>query len=131
MYVPRLTIRSRATNLNNRTADGLLLLKRPDRCAHTQKAASQINGENLVPAALGEVADGIEDVHDAGVVDEDVEAAKPGDHVGSQRVHGLLVGNVRLHGQEPLRRRARAQLLSCRRQPLLVDITDGDVGAGL
>ena len=80
-------------------AAALLAEHHLDGLAHGVHGALDVDGEDLVPALVGDVADGLEAVHDAGVVDEDVELAALLHGVVDHAVVGLAARDVAHVGQ--------------------------------
>ena len=88
----------------------------PKRLAPDQEGAAQIDADQPVEVRRRGLEQRLLD-QDAGVVDQDVEAAETGDAVSNMRQHLALVGDVGLHGEGPAPLRLRSRRPPLRSSP--------------
>lgn len=118
-----------AADVDDESARGLLLFELRDGGLGGVVGPVEVHGHDAVPLLLGNGAHGREGVHDAGVVDEDVEAAEFGDGHVDEVLDGVFAADVGVLGQELAGVRLDPFLLDSG-DALVVDVADDNVGAG-
>jgi len=91
-----------------------------------EKRAVQMDREHLLPLGEGELLDRMHDL-DAGIADEDVDAAERGDRRRNARVDRLFAAHVHGYTDGLAARRANLRCRGFRRR--LVEVGDGHLGA--